>query len=227
MAVLSRGTTITPTTTVTAQTLHDLIELAQVGTVLVTDLAGDVQLIKIQTTAPNPTQYPFWYDPRLEDPIFRVFASPWNCWVAVGPHRIEVPMINAAATDLRMGALVVSHTAASSFSIGSTPSLNAIGFIQSSCPSGGTVGVAITGIGYAMWACGFSNSRFPVPGDWVHGRHVQAGCVNAVVGITPHSNWSGSNYGVFMESTHSGNTFTFGLYRVAIWGGRVSHQVNF
>lgn len=227
MAVLSRGTTISPTTLVTAQTLHDLIELAQVGTVLSSDLAGNVTFMKVQLTAPNPSLFPFWYNPFLEDPMFRVFALPWGCWVGVGPHRIEIPMTNAAATDLRMGCLVVAHSAPSSFTIGSTPSLNAIGFIQSSCASGGTVGVAVTGIGYAMWASGTSNARFPIPTDWVHARHVQAGAVNALIGVIQHTAWSGSMYGVFLEGSHTGNTGTFGLYRISIWGGRVGHQVNF
>jgi len=226
MAVLTRGTTISATTTVTSQTLHDLIELAQVGTITPSDIEGAVSFIRVsRAVAPNPTSYPFWYDSNPEDPMFKVYAQPWGAWIGLGPHRIEVPMINGANTSLRHGCLVVAHSSPSMFTIGTNPSLNAIGFIQSSAASGAAVGVGIKGIGYALFCSAVSGAFAAiVASQVVAARNVLAGCVMGY-SFQLGSNMSGPNFGVWVEGDRSGFSGTFDAGRILIWGGgRVSHQ---
>lgn len=228
MAVLTRGTTITATTTVTAQTLHDLIELAQPNAVVPSDIeGGQTQLIRTQLTAPDASVYPFWYCNDPEDPMFRVYAYPWNIWVGVGPHRIEVPLLNGAATSLRMGALVVAHSSPSTFTIGTTPSLNAIGFLQATTASGAAGPVAIKGIGYGLW-CSAVSGHFAAlrASQVVASRNVLAGCINGY-SFAQGSAMSGPNFGVFLERDRSGLSNTFERARILIWGGaRVGHQLG-
>lgn len=227
MAVMTRGTTVTSTTTVTAQTLHDLIELAQVGTVVPSDIeGGTTQLIRSQAGEPNASIYPFWYSTDPVDPIFRVYARPWNIWLAVGPHRIEVPLLNGSATSLRMGTLVVAHTSPSTFTIGTNPSLNAIGFLQASTASGAYGPVAIKGIGWGLW-CSAVSAHFADPraGHMVGARNVLAGTVMTMTQVNTGSAMSGPLFGVSLERSRSGFSGTFERFRMLIWGGgRVSHQ---
>ena len=84
MASLIRGTTITPTTLVTSATLHALIEQATLVGITGTDFSGGFT-IKTDSSTPNPSLAPYWFDPHIDDPVMRVFATPWNIWLAVGP----------------------------------------------------------------------------------------------------------------------------------------------
>lgn len=221
MAQLFKGTTITETVTVTSQTLHDLIELATIGQVTPGDIDGAVQFIFTQQgTAPNHSIYPFWFDNNPQDPMLRVFAKPWDIWVGVGPHRLEIPLQNAAATDLAFGTLVVAHPGASQFTIGSSPSLNALGFLQSSAASGAWAPVCYFGIGWGLWCSAVSGAyRAPTAGDLIHSRNVPAGCM---MGTAPPLGSAASEtfFGSLLDTARSGTTLSFSPLRLMIWGPR-------
>lgn len=227
MATLAKGVTYTTTSIVSSQSLHDLIEGATVGNVVPGDIAGGaVQFSLSATLAPDASIYPFWYSQDPQDPIFRVFARPWNIWLAVGPHRIEVPLQNGAATDLALGTLVVQSPTGtpSQFSIGSNPSLNAIGFLQSSAASGAFAPVGILGIGFALWASAVSSTyRALTAGDTIHSRHVIAGAVHGL-GVNVASACSFPAFGYFRDTARSGTTLSFTPVRVQMWGPRVGFK---
>lgn len=159
MATFSRLTSISIEDTVTAQTLHDLIEQCDVVGATLGDCEGAAMYsIAAQTATPNPSLSPFWY--RTGDPwdrTFKVFAAPWNIWVTIGPDRLEIPMTNAAATDALQGAFVIA-AGASLFSMATAPSLNALGFVQDDTPVGSVGAVCYYGIGWALYASATSGA---------------------------------------------------------------------
>jgi len=220
MATLSKGTTYSITSTVTSQSLHDLIEAAVLGSLLPTDISGAVKFLVTQfPTAPDPSLYPFWYDSNPVDPIFRVFAAPWNIWIAAGPHRFEMPLQNTTATMLAKGCMVIAGSGASQFGIGTNPSLNMIGFLQDTCASGAWGPIANCGVGWGLYCTNASTALnvLITPGLLLHGRGVRAG---ALQGQSPASaaGASGPYFGLCLDNARSGTTLGLGCARIQIWG---------
>ena len=217
MGSLTKGLTVTPTTLVTSQTLHDLIELATIGNITPADIVGNVQFLLSQTAAPNGSLYPFWYSTDPQDPIMRVYDKRYGIWVAVGPDRFEIPMYNASATNLAFGTQVIAAAGPTfpAVTLGTGPSLNAVGFCQSSAASGSWVPVCIFGIGWALWASGGL-----AYGNALMGRGVPAGVVGTV-GFPTASQVSGAIFGMLLETGRSGTTLSLTAQRAMIWPPRM------
>lgn len=223
MANLNKGTTIAPTTTVTAQTLHDLIDLATISNLTVADLTGSVYFVSVSTSTPNPSLAPFWYNNDPEDPIFRVFAAPWNIWLAIGPDRYEIPLANSSGTDLRRGTQVVV-SGASNFTIGTNPSLNAIGFLQAPTAAGAYGPVATCGIGWCLFC---SSTSIPTPGGGVPATHFAVVSRGTPAGACAGYDiagalGSGPMFGMWLETDRPGASGSNSAKRALIWGPRLT-----
>jgi hypothetical protein len=223
MAQLNKGTTIAPTTTVTAQTLHDLIDQATITGLSAADIVGGVFFVSVSTSTPNPSLAPFWYNPDPEDPMFRVYAAPWNIWLSVGPDRYEIPLKNSSGVDLLRGALVVC-SGASDFTIGSNPSLNAIGFLQAPTAAGAYGPVATCGIGWALYcssisitspAGGTPDAKLAVVARGTPAGTVAGYSIDGALG-------SGPMFGMWLESNRSGASGSNAAKRALIWGPKLT-----
>lgn len=215
MARLVRGTTITVTTLVTAQTLHQLIEGATLADLSGADITGGVFFPSTTAATPNPSNAPFWYDPSHEDPIFRVFAAPWNIWLAVGPDRFEIPLRNTSGSLAPRGALVVA-SGASEFSIATNPSLNALGFLQAATPAGSFGPVATVGIVWALYNSSVSGCDTVVEGRALKAAGTPAGTCCAVnIDASPGS---GPFFGHWLETDRSGFSGNLSIKRAMCWG---------
>ncbi len=222
MASLIRGTTITPSTLVTAATLHALIEQATLVGITGTDFSGGFTIATSSAT-PNASLAPYWFDPHMDDPVFRVFATPWNIWLAVGPDRFEIPFRNASGTDCLKGALVVA-SGASEFTIATSPSLNAIGFLQAPTAAGSFGPVATVGIGWALY-CSSVSIGTPAGGNPDEQHAVVArGCrPGTVAGYSiDGAEGSGPMFGMWLESDRSGASGSMSPKRIRIWGPRLT-----
>lgn len=147
MATLNLTSPIVDGDTVTAQTLHDLIETATVGGITGADLASGIQLIVSQDSAPSPSEFTYWWDSRAHDHVLRVWAQPFDVWLTVGPDRFELPFRNAAGQLLEPGMLMVA-AGASEATIATGATLNILGFCQATTASGAYAPVATCGIGF-------------------------------------------------------------------------------
>jgi hypothetical protein len=145
MADVNLTSPVTDGDTVTAQTLHDLIETATISGLTAADLSNQAQVVFADGTAPDASLYSFWWDTNHWDPVLRVYARPFNIWLAVGPDRFEVPLM--AAEPIFKGAVLVS-AGASLVGIATGPTLNVVGFAQDTAASGAYVPVASCGIGF-------------------------------------------------------------------------------
>ena len=222
MANLSRGTTISVDTQVTSQTLHNLIENALISGISTSDLNAGTHTIAVSTSTPHPSFFPLWYNPDLDDPILRVFAAPWNIWLAVGPDRFELPFRNAAATEVAMGSLVCA-SAASEFYLATSPSLNALGFLQATTASGAWGPVATCGIGWALHISSVSSDTedgTPLTGNGIRAYGCPAGGVYSI-GIGANGG-SGPLFGMFLEANRSGASGSYSRFRSVIWGPKLT-----
>lgn len=156
MARFNRTKTIAVTDVVTAQDLHDLLDTASLLDASLGDVSPGLHSIYAGDATPNPSLYPFWFSTG-SDPVFRVWARPWNCWVAIGPDRFEIPLRNGFGADVPRGYLVVA-SAASEFSIATSPSLNALGFAQADIPAGAYGPIASVGVAWVCHSSGASLS---------------------------------------------------------------------
>jgi hypothetical protein len=106
---LTPGTTINVTTTVTRQTLYDLVYNAIGATVQQSDLSSDVLPIMAQSSPPNnPPPGMFWFDQT--DQLMKVFVdviddTGCSIWLSVGPDRFDVACL--AGEPLPFGAALV------------------------------------------------------------------------------------------------------------------------
>lgn len=228
MASLLRGTTITVTTTVTSTTLHTLIESATLTGLVGSDVSGGgVYFAAAQTATPNPSLSPFWFDPTAADPIFRVFAAPWNIWLAAGPDRFEIPLRNGASTLCAWGCLVVP-SGPSEFTLpgASGASLNALGFLQSDTASGAYGPVATMGIGWALYSSAASkasaqNNNPPAKADFLVPSTPGAAILGTVGAFFQASGPSSMIYGMWLEGDNSGSTGPSVRKRALIYGPRL------
>lgn len=234
MATLSRTTTISITDTVTAQTLHDLIEQCLITGLTLATLAegGDpVFAASVGTATPSPSNAPFWFydDPTDErDLVLRVFAKPWDTWITVGPDRLELPWINSSATSILPGAYVVSRDA-SQCDLATGATCNVLGFNQSRypVPPGGIVPAAYYGFGYALWASHASALRggegFGV--NPTLGRFAGVSGHDGLAVTTAYTPVSGALYGQYLSTGASGasnHDSRYLLTRVFIHGPRTT-----
>jgi hypothetical protein len=155
MATLTVDNRIVDGDTVTATTLHNLIEDATIDGLVGSDFSGAATLLVAQATAPDPSEFPFWFDTTYTGQNVRVYAAPWNIWVTVGPERFEVPF--KATQDFASGALV-TVTGASECGPATGVSVNALGFAQDTGVSGSWVPIAACGIGWVFVASGSTDS---------------------------------------------------------------------
>lgn len=158
MASFTRSTTIDSDTTVTAQTLHDLIEQCTISFSLSDVAGGGIKAIHGGTGEPSPSAYPLWFCPDPFDPVMRVWDDLRQIWLTFGPDRFEFPMKNAYGATIPKGAVVVA-SGASEFTLASSPSLNCLGFIQDTCASGAWGKICSCGIGWAF--CSSAQSYAP------------------------------------------------------------------
>jgi len=217
MALIAKGTTIGIDTTVTAQTLQDLIGKALVSGISATDINGSAFFYAATTATPSASVYPFWYDTSTLDPVFRVFASPFNIWLTVGPDRFEIPLKNMSGGTTHKGALVCS-TGASAFYVATNPSLNTINFLQDTCASGAWGPVCTYGIGWAAFSSSVSTS-----GTQTAGALRAWGCPAGYcygLGIDAASTASRPMFGTWLEPMIANPAVT--TYRALIWGPKLT-----
>lgn len=196
---VTTGQVISAGDTVTAQTLHDMVENATVTGITGGDGSGQEVFLVAQAAAPNPTNNPFWYDTsNAQDHVGKVYALPWNAWITFGPDRVEIPLLNFSGGTIHKGALVVA-SGASSFGVASGPSANVLGFTQDTAVSGAAVGVGIFGICWVAWGSAHSGFHLNVtPAHLVVAHHTTAGFASASAQATDL--W----YGIWIDQ--QGNT---------------------
>lgn len=218
MARLNRALNITSAQTVTAATLHSLIESAVLTGISASDVEGfnGAAFIATGTSAPDPSVSRFWYDTSPEDPVFRVYASPYNIWLAAGPDRFEAPFLNTTGGPVRKGALVFATlTGFGLTAAGAT--YGHLGFLQASTASGAYGPVAFTGIGWATWVSGHSGATVPSAGRALinRGCPVDGTCTALdIFGIAG----SGPMYGQYLDDSVP----TDGCKLAHIWGLRLT-----
>jgi len=223
MANLNSGRPIGANTTVTSQTLHDLIENATLSNLSGGDISGGgIFFVQAQQSTPNPSiASPFWFKTDPEDPIFRVYAAPFGTWLAVGPDRFEFALRNGSGTDALKGCFVVASTAPSEFTIASGVTINGIGFTQDLIPAGAYGPVACCGIGYALYssASSGSNDRYQNQ-DVLINRNCPPG---TMAGLNIDGNdGSGPMYGVWLESSRSGASGINTPRRALLWSPKLT-----
>lgn len=222
MATITKGTTISISTQVTSQTLHNLIENALLSNIGPSDLIAGTHFISVGTATPNPSAYPFWFNNDPEDPIVRVYALPWGIWCAIGPDRYEIPLRNNAGVVVPKGALVVADSS-SSFSIATSPSLNALGFLQATAATGAYAPVAVCGIGWALHTSSPSlggSGQAPTASSGLKAYGNPAGGVGGI-GIGSNGG-SGPLFGMWLEGNRSGASGHGSAFRAAIWGPKLT-----
>ena len=218
MASFVRSRTFTVSDTVTSATLHDLIEGCSISGISAADIGG-VYFASVTSATPNPSLAPFWYDTDTFDPVFRVFAAPWNIWLTVGPDRFEIPLKNSSGTECAKGCLVVA-SGISDFTIAANPSINAIGFLQSTTPAGSYGPVATMGYGWGLQGTGNSGGTVVDPLRALIARGTRPGSCTAldVTGIAG----SGPMFGMWLESDRSGASGAGSAKRIFIWGPKIT-----
>lgn len=223
MARLSRTQNISVTDTVSANTLHQLIETATISGISGNDFSttGGIFFPCVTNVSPNPTIAPFWYNPDHTDPVFRVYARPWNIWLTVGPDRFEVPLRNASGAPAPRGALVVA-SGASDFTLAANASINALGFLQGPTAAGAYGPVALCGIGFALYGSGNSGSTDPTAGTALIARGALPGYVAAM--DIMNSEGSGPMFGQWLEGFSSASNASGhgALLRAHIWSPRLT-----
>ena len=218
MAAINRTATISTTAQVTAATLHNLIESATLGTISGSDLTGggaSLAFVVASTATPNPATSRFWYDTTPSDPVFRVYASPYNIWLAAGPDRFEIPLYNLSGTFAAKGSLVVA-AGPGAFNFSDNPGLNTIGFLQSDTPASTYGPVATCGIGWATWVSGHSGTTNPAATRAIIARGCPLLGTCTALGDIEGTSGSGPMFGMYLEST----TTTPKL--AIIWGPRLT-----
>lgn len=206
MASLSLDTPVADGNTVTAQTLHDLIENATVSGLSGGDLSAQSQVIVTKATAPDPADFPVWYDSAYRRRVLRFWHSGASCWITVGPDRLEIPLRNDSGGTLRRGAQVVA-AGASAMTIDTRPSINALGFTQDTAASGAYVGVAYVGIGYISAVTNASATGNQLKGYLVHNFGSLPGDVSYNV---PGNSTSGPDrvyYGISIDRLNGGGDY--------------------
>jgi hypothetical protein len=215
MAAVNLTSPVTEGDTVTSQTLHDMIETATITGLTAADLAGSAQIVFSDASPPDPSLYSFWFETHHYEPLLRVYARPFNIWLAAGPDRFEIPF--RATEPIFRGAALVSGGASLCSIAGTNASLNWIGFAQDSAASGTWVPVAHCGVGW-------------VAAD-PHGAPVATrafGLVGAVAGKTTSLNYVTAStatsplaFGIYLDNPQAGQTWTgcslLGV-RAFIWG---------
>ena len=219
MAVLSKGYTFQNTSTVTAGTLHSLVESALISGIKASDVALGTHFVSVGTATPNPSAYPFWYSLDPLDPVFRVYwSSPYDVWTAVGPDRMEVPL--RADQTIPLGALVCS-SAPSTCTLMTSPSFAAVGFCQSTTASGSWAPIAMYGIGWVLFqssaSAGGGGDSAPTAGAGIRAYGCPAGGCYAQG--TGSNGGSGPFFGMWLEGQRSGASGSNVAYRAPIWGG--------
>jgi hypothetical protein len=147
MADVNLTAPVTDGDTVTAQTLHDMIETATFGNLTGADLSDNATLCVAQASPPSPSEYAYWWDTHEYDPVMRVYSTDHQIWLACGPDRFEYPLQNWSGGAIAKGALAIP-AGANKFTIATGPTLNFAGFAQDSAASGAWAPIACCGIGW-------------------------------------------------------------------------------
>lgn len=194
---ITLGDPISAGDTVTAQTLHNLIETASISGLTGSDLSGQSVLLRVAGSAPNPTNFPFWFEDSAKDRVFRVFASPWDTWLTAGPDRFEIALKNGSATTQPKGALVVA-SGLSEFTVATNPSRTVLGLLQATTPTGTNGPVCIYGICWAAWASAHSGfHNVPSAGEHLVAHHVPAGLLSSNESANPTDPF----FGIWIEDS--------------------------
>lgn len=232
MATLTTGVTLSDGDTVTSQTLHNMIEDATISNIAASDVSGG-ELCQVQSDAPDPDNGHFWWDTNyVTGQVLRVYAAPWNCWIAVGPDRFSIPMINGQGQTLRKGALVYC-SAASTIAAGTGVTLNAVGFTQDTAASGAAVEVAVLGYAFVSYGTAVSTAsnvnRAALKGEAFTSVGMPAGQVGmygpAQALISGGDNANHIIHGVFLEQVESSNEETLRRrgYRAFLFGPKLAN----
>lgn len=104
---LTPGTSIENSTTVTRQTLYDLVYNAIGGTVQASDLHTSVLTVAAQSSVPTPYPGLLWYDQT--DQLAKVYTdmidgTGCSLWLSIGPDRFDVAVL--ATEPIPFGAAV-------------------------------------------------------------------------------------------------------------------------
>jgi hypothetical protein len=234
MATLTIDTAVEDGDTITAQTLHDMIENATIGNLNSSDLIGDELWCISDASPPNVgAGERFWWDTNHgKGQVLRVYAQPWNIWLAVGPDRYEIPLRNDSGDTLARGALCFAAGTASALTTVTGPTLTFVGFAQDTTASGAWAAVCPFGIGYVAWTTGATNPSNDVRGEGFSSINVEAGKVTSWSESTHIGDGTGAPirgliYGVLCENTSAAlpvaTVVDRGL-RAKIWGPKLTTQ---
>lgn len=221
MSDVSPGITFQDGDTCTSQSLHDLIENAGLSNITSGDLVTGTELIFVSASAPSATQWKYWYDNHeLTGGLLRVWAEPFNLWLAVGPDRFEIPLQNRSGAMLHMGALVIAASSASSVGTATGPTLNAVGFLQATTASGAHGPVAVGGIGFVAFstaATHITTIHFEKPfvTEWSPAGYISPLNVSAAPNVTTPA------FGFFLETAVNRPDFAPTGLRALIWGPKI------
>jgi len=210
MADINLTSPVTDGDTVTAQTLHDLIETATFSGLSTGDFAAGLALIWSGASSPDPSLYSYWWSTHHFEPLLFVYARPFNIWLAVGPDRFDFPM--KAAKGIKKGSPVIA-AGASLVTTAANATLNWVGFAQNTAVSGAWLPVACCGIGWIQsLASGTPGKTFTTHG-------AAEGYVRAS-GSDTASNATFA-FGIYLDNPLAGNSWS-GVslhgFRALIWG---------
>lgn len=219
MATIVTGQSISVGDTVTAQTLHDMVENATLS-----GISGAGLGVLVSDTQADPDNTDFWYDTRdNRDRVIRVFDTASSLWLAFGPDRYEIALINNNSNTVFTGALVV-HSGASAFDIATAPSINVLGFLQAATGPGAAGPVCPFGIGWAAWASSHSgggDAHTAEATEHLIAHSTPAGKVGSIG--TGNNTTSGPIFGMWLEDHWTGFTSSSEhAGRAMIWGCRLT-----
>lgn len=214
MADVNLTQPVTDGDTVTAQTLHDLIETATLTGLTAADLSSGAQVVVAQAAAPDASLYSFWWKTEHWEPLLFVYARPFGIWCAAGPDRFDIPLM--AAEPIFKGACLIS-AGASMVGIATGPTLNVVGFAQDTAVSGAYVPVATCGIGWvAADPAGSSEAQMAFTAVGANAGKVVSAGYNSSSNAT-----SVVALGVFIDDPQAGQTWTqcsLNGLRALLWG---------
>jgi hypothetical protein len=235
MASLTTGVTIADGDTVTATTLHQMIEDATFSTLTSSDLgASGANWLRAQSATPSVAagDYFWWDTDHQTGQVFRVYDTDKKIWLAAGPDTFEYPARNFSGGTLPKGALCFTASSASNIAITTVtgPTLTFAGFAQDTAASGAWVGICPFGIGFVAWSSGATSGSSPSRGECFSNINCEGGKVTGAWGGATHigapsGQVHGLIYGLFLESYHADTGIAHGL-RAKIWGPKFTYQPN-
>lgn len=178
MAEFTRSASIEVGDQINRETIANLLETGLLSQLTVSDLASGVIMVTSQSEPPtNPLHNQWWWDQTQQ--LMRVYDSGTSLWLAIGPDRKDVPMINWTGGTSPRGAGVTPMLGSAAERRVVHPD-NTIGGGHAGIHTEHMIGTwadtvasgawgAVSFIGF-VWAKLDPNAGFPEasPNDWLH-----------------------------------------------------------